>query len=328
MKGYSFVSKLSKLCLTAVLASCLLHAEEKQPNAESIADLFYQVNGDKKDPHKKINHTKGFCATGELIPIPNITKTYDIPLLQESNIPTEVRFSLGGGNPKASDKTKGRGLALKVAGKNDSWEIVVLNSEINFAKNLEEFAKFFAIRIPKNGKLDVENIAKVTKETPSFANYEKYLESVPLTPSVANTTYYSVHTFFFHDSKSKKMIPARFKFVPIAGERGVSQEEAKAMGDDFLESDFKNQVAKKPVEYKMILVLANPKDSVNDTTVLWSGKHKEVQIATLKVNKYTGTDCNGDVFMPAILPKGIEAPKDPLFETRNEVYSITFGRRQ
>ncbi len=323
-----FISKLSKLCLTTMVASCLAYAQEKQPTAESIADLFYELNGDSNDPHKKINHAKGFCAIGEFKPLSNISKAYNIPLLKETNIPTQVRFSLGGGNPNASDASKTRGLALKINGQEDSWEIVAINTQINFAKNLEEFSKFFEIRVPKNGKVDTENLAKVTKETPSFSNYEKYLETIAITPSVANTAYYSVHTFFFEDSKTKKMIPARYKFVPVAGEKGLTKEEAKAMGDNFLESDFQNKVAKKPVEYKMFLILANPEDVIDDTTALWSGKHKEVEIATLRVKEYAGRDCNGDVFMPFVLPQGVGWPKDPLFETRNAVYGITFGRRQ
>lgn len=308
------------------VSSCALWAESAT-DSQSIAELFYTLNGDAKDPHKKINHAKGFCAVGEFIPVKGITNTYNIPLLKESSIPTQARFSLAGGNPKASDTTKGRGLALKIEGKSDNWEIVMLNTEINFAKNLEEFVKFFEIRVPKNGKVDSENIAKVTKETPSFANYDKYLAKTPLAPSVANTTYYSIHTFYFTDSKGKS-IPARFAFVPVAGEKGLSADEAKKLGDDFLESDFKSKTASKPIEYKMMLILANPNDITNDTTALWSGKHKEVQIATLRIKEYAGKDCNGDVYMPAVLPQGVDAPKDPLFETRNEVYGITFGKRQ
>lgn len=319
--------KVRKVVLALGLSLCSVLWAQSGTDSESIAELFYTLNGDAKDPHKKINHTKGFCAIGEFVPVKGITKTYDIPLLKESAIPTQVRFSLGGGNPNASDGTKGRGFALKIGGKSDSWEIVALNAEISFAKDLEEFVKFFEIRIPKDGKVDSQNLAKVTKETPSFANYEKYLATLPLTPSVANTKYHSVHTFYFKDTKGRD-IPARFAFVPVMGEKGLTPDEAKKLGNDFLEADFKNKVASKPIEYKMMLILANPKDKTDDTTALWSGKHKEVQIATLRVTKYDGEGCNRDVFMPAVLPKGVGAPKDPLFETRNEVYGITFGRRQ
>ena len=96
----------------------------------------------------------------------------------------------------------------------------------------------------------------------------------------------------------------------------------------FLESEFKARVAKKPIGYKMYLVLANPNDPTNDTTALWSGKHQEIFVGDLSVDSYDGLSCNGDVFFPNDLPSGINPPKDPIFELRNETYGITFGRRQ
>ena len=299
--------------------------ETKQYDAEGIADVFYALNGDSKDPHKKINHTKGFCANGEFIPANNITKTLNIPLLKEKSINTLVRYSLGGA--MLSDKSKPRGMALKIQGQQDEWEIVMLNTEINFAKNPQEFGEFFAMRIPKDGKVDTAYIAKRTSEVASYKNFEEYMKNIGITGSVANTMYHSIHTFYFKDSKNK-LIPARFKFVPANGVAYLKENELQKLRNDFLESDFKEKSKKAPIAYKMILVLANPKDKTDDTTALWSGKHKEIEVGTLLVKEHRGDVCNGDVFMPSMLPNGVEAPKDPLFDIRNETYGITFGRRQ
>lgn len=320
---------ISKLFVSTLLVStiCAYGNDTKQYDAEGIADVFYALNGDSKDPHKKINHAKGFCANGEFIPANNITKTLNIPLLKEKSIKTEVRYSLGGGSRVASDKSKPRGMALKIQGQQDEWEIVMLNTEINFAKNPQEFGEFFAMRIPKDGKVDTAYIAKRTSEVASYKNFEEYMKNIGITGSVANTMYHSIHTFYFKDNKNK-LIPARFKFVPANGVAYLKENELQKVSNDFLESDFKEKAKKAPITYKMILVLANPKDKTDDTTALWSGKHKEIEVGTLLVKQYNGDVCNGDVFMPNVLPNGVEAPKDPLFETRNDVYSITFGRRQ
>lgn len=319
------------LIVGALCSSVMLNAQDtKKPiayDAEKIADVFYALSGDPKDPHKKINHAKGFCALGSFMPAKDITQKIDLPLLGEQNIPVQVRYSLGGGNRNASDKSKPRGMALKLGGKSDSWEIVMLNTEINFAKNPQEFGEFFAMRVPKNGKVDTDYIAKKTQEVESYKNFDNYLKGIGITGSVANTAYYSIHTFYFKDAKSKKFVPARFKFVPTQGVSYLSEEALKKSGDNFLESDFKSKSAKAPISYKMILVFANPQDSL-DTTALWSGQHKELEVGELQVSKYDGVGCNGDVFMPIILPSGVEAPKDPLFQTRNDTYGITFGRRQ
>lgn len=325
------IKNTTKFIISSILATTMcVYANEtqvKQYDAEGIADVFYALNGDSKDPHKKINHAKGFCAYGEFVPTKNITNTLDIPLLKEKSIKTEVRYSLGGGSRVASDKSKPRGMALKIQGEKDEWEIVILNTEINFAKNPQEFGDFFAMRIPKGGKVDSDYIAKKTNEVASYRNFEEYMKKIGITGSVANTMYHSIHTFYFKNAKNQ-MIPARFKFVPVNGVSYLNEDQLAKLGDNFLESDFKAKTSKAPIAYKMILVLANPKDKTNDTTALWNGKHKEIEVGTLLVKQYNGDVCNGDVFMPNILPTGVEAPKDPLFEIRNDVYSITFGRRQ
>lgn len=202
----------------------------------------------------------------------------------------------------------------------------MLNTEINFAKNPQEFGEFFAMRVPKDGKVDTDYIAKKTQEVESYRNFDNYLKGIGITGSVANTAYHSIHTFYFKDSNGKSL-PARFKFVPTQGVSYLGEDALKKSGDDFLESDFKSKSAKAPISYKMILVFANPQDSL-ETTSLWSGQHKELEVGELQVSKYDGTGCNGDVFMPIILPNGVEAPQDPLFQTRNDTYGITFGRRQ
>lgn len=305
-----------------------LLADDNVYDAQRIADIFYELSGDSNDPQKKINHTKGFCALGNFVPYSNAKNLFKLPILSDRNIPTQVRFSMGGGNPRVSDKTKPKGLALKLSGSSDSWEIVMLNTEINFAKDLKEFGQFFEMRIPKDGKVDTKKVEKMLKEVKSYRNFENYLKTkIGIPPSVSNVTYHSIHTFFFLDS-TDKLVAARWKFIPLYGEKNLSDAEVAKLSNDYLEDAFKNDLKRGPVKYKMVLVLANPNDIIDDTTVLWDGKHKEVEIGTLSIDKYDGHNCNFDVFLPNVLPQGIESPKDPLFETRNIVYGITFGRRQ
>lgn len=306
-----------------------LLADSDVYDAERIADIFYKLNSNVDEPKKKINHSKGFCAVGNFTPNNEAKKLFKIPILNEKNIPTQARFSMGGGDTKASDKGKSKGLALKLTGSSESWEIVMLNTEINFAKDLKEFGQFFEMRIPVNGKVDTEKVNRMLKEVKSYRNFENYLKTkIGVPPSVSNMAYHSIHTFFFLDSKTNKLVPARWKFVPVAGEKKLSDSSVAKLPDNYLEDAFKNDLATGPIKYKMILVLANPNDVIDDTTALWSGKHKEVEIGTLNLNKYDGYSCNSDVFLPNVLPQGVESPKDPLFETRNIVYGITFSRRQ
>ncbi len=247
-------------------------------------------------------------------------------MLGEGKIPVEFRYSLGGA--VMSDKSKPRGLALRIQGQNETWTMVMLGTEINFARTPEEFGQFFEMRLPVNGKVDQEKIQRLMKEVDSYRKFVEYTDQMGITPSVANTAYYSIHTFYFKDKKSGKMLPARWKFVPVEGVKYLSDQELKTKGDAFLEEDLKQRVAKKPIAYEMYLVYANKGDATDDTTALWKGKHKEVFVGTLQAEQYSGLECNAEVYFPSEIPQGVGAPKDPLFDIRNEAYGITFGFRQ
>ncbi len=301
----------------------------QKSDAEIIADYFYALNGDTNKPHKKINHAKGFCASGEFIPDKRASKRFDIPLLENASVPTKVRFSLGGGNENQSDKSKNRSMALKIQSKSDSWEIAMTNSRINFAKNAEEFKQFMDLQLQvKNKTMTPEEADIERNKVPSFVNAAKETQSLTITRSYGNNAYHSVHTFNFKEKNKAKSTPARFSFVPKNGVKSLNQSELDSLGDDFLEANFKSDIAKSPIEFTLKLVLPNPKDDLKDTAKVWEGKHKEIPLGTLKVNKFEGYECNVEVFMPSVLPQGIEPPNDDIFELRNVVYGTTFGRRQ
>ncbi|MCX2717112.1 catalase family peroxidase [Helicobacter sp. MIT 21-1697] len=311
-------------CLAGNIASA--SEEKKLSDAQSIADVFYRLNGNAVKPKQKINHTKGFCASGEFIPTKDITSSIDVPLLFQESIPVEIRYSLGGA--QQDDKSKPRGMALKFQGDKDTWTMVMLNSEINFAKNPQEFEQFFAMRIPQeNGKQDIEKIKRLTQKVSSYRNFEAYMKNVGIS-SLEHTGFYSIHTFWFQAPHKKSTIAARWKFVPKDGIEYLSEQELSKLGKDFLLSSFKSYTKNKPIEYDMYLIYPNKQDATNDTTALWKGAHKETLVGTLKVQKYSGTKCNAEVYFPSDLPTGVQPPKDPLFDTRNATYAITFGKRQ
>lgn len=312
--------------LTSVFTATLVafsFCTGKDYSAQEIADLFYQLNHTKIKPHAKINHSKGFCAKGVFEPVANATKIVNSEFLKQKSIPIEVRYSLGGALD--NDNSKGRGMAIKMQGDTESWTMVMLNAEINFAKNAEEFGQFLEMRVPKDGKVDEAQIKKLTQEIDSFRNYEKYLQTIGITKNVAYTPFFSTHTFHFKDSKGN-YFPARWRLEPTKVEY-ANKQELETIGKDFLLENFKDSIKKAPIVYKMYLTYPNKNDRIDDTTALWKGKHKEVLLGNFKVDSLSDYECNFEVFFPSDLPSGISEPKDPLFQIRNEVYGITFGFR-
>lgn len=315
-----------RIAIVAFLCGGSLGYTQEVYDAQRIAEIFKQLNGDLQRPKQKVNHAQGFCASGSFIPEKDIVSLVDVPMLAEGALSAELRYSLGGA--MMSDKSKTRGLALKLQGKDEVWTMVMLGTEINFARTPEEFGQFFEMRLPVNGKVDQEKIKRLMQEVDSYRRFAEYTAMMGITPSVAHTAYFSIHTFYFKDKESGKMISARWKFVPTEGVKYFSEEELKKAKNIFLEEDFKVRIKKAPIVYQMYLVYANEGDSVNDTTALWSGKHREVLVGTLRVDGYQEKQCDGAVYFPSELPQGVGAPQDPLFDLRNEVYGITFGFRQ
>jgi catalase len=97
---------------TAALAFALppaLADEQVTPNA--LVTALEQVHG--VHPGQRRNHTKGTCATGSFVGLPEATSYSRSALFSGATIPV-ARFSLGGGNPDAPDAGKGpRGMALE-----------------------------------------------------------------------------------------------------------------------------------------------------------------------------------------------------------------------
>lgn len=307
------------LCLLGSLANA---QDLETYDAQRIADIFYKLNGDSKNPKSRVNHVKGFCASGTFTPSEDFNQSsLNLPLFREGKILTRVRYSLGGAIK--DNRSKQRGMALNFLGKNDNWTMVMLNTEINFAKNPQEFGQFFEMKIPNF--MNAQKIKELSQRD-SYKNFNTYLEKIGIS-SLEHTPFYSIHTFWFEDY-SRNLIPARWKFIPKDGITYLNTQELKSVSKDFLKENFITYTKDKPIEYKMYLEFANKGDILDDTTALWQGEHKNLFMGTLQVSKYEGEECNQDVYFPSELPKGVGVPKDPIFELRTPTYAITFGKRQ
>lgn len=202
----------------------------------------------------------------------------------------------------------------------------MLSSPINFASTLDEFGRFFQIRLPKDGKVDQALIDKITNEVPAFKQFNEYRKTVGVTKSFTQTAFHSVHTFWFLLDNGEK-VAARWYWQPDKGVNNYSDEEPAAVSDNFLLKNSLADLEEGKAGYTLYLVLANPEDKTDDTTALWQGEHREIKLGHLAITSYDGLACDSNVYFPAQIPQGVFPPQDPLFEARNAAYSIKFGQR-
>lgn len=317
-------------------AAVLLAAVAMTPGGAGAADanlateIVDDLNGIFGKHKARSAHAKGQCVKGTFTPAAGIADITKSPSLAK---PTAVlgRFSMGGGNPKVADNSKGgRGFAFRIDPDGKSSDFVFLSAPVHFARAPEQMKAFLDARQPgPDGKPDPERVKQFDAANPNTATQGKWVAAHPIPASYAGTNYWGVHAFTLTDAKGTARV-AKLKLVPVGGEVGLTDEEAKAKPADFYVAELQERTAKGPASFNLIAILGEPGDPVADVTALWpEDKRKTVDIGTLAV---TGLEdnakCDGGMFDPTQLADGIAGPKDdPMFAIRSEAYAVSLSRR-
>src|SRR5262249_32679752 len=94
-------------------------------------------------------------------------------------------------------------------------------------------------------------------------------------------------------------------------------EGAKA-ATNYLEDEIRQRVARGAVRFKVVLQLAAPGDKIDDPSVAWASTNKITTLGTLTVASVVPDSEATEralMFLPALLPAGIEPASSSLHET-------------
>jgi catalase len=119
-------------------------------------------------------------------------------------------------------------------------------------------------------------------------------------------------------------------FEPVGGTQGLSDDEAKAKGVEFLFDDLRQRVAAGPVAFDFMLQLAQPGDKIDSAVTPLPEDRKKISLGRLTI-KSVSADSTGPCvtinYNPMVLPKGVEASADPMLAARAAPYAISLSRR-
>ena len=121
------------------------------------------------------------------------------------------------------------------------------------------------------------------------------------------------------------------QFLPVAGQHNLSDDEAKAMSVNFLSEELKTRLAKGPIEFRVVVQLANAGDPTNDASLVWPDDRRTVEMGTISITSVVADSDAAQrtlVFFPTTLTDGIELSDDPLPQLRTSAYAMSFARRQ
>ena len=308
--------------LSAVLLNMPAAAEEAQP--DELIDALNAVFG--KHAGLRAAHTKGICVKGNFTPTPEATKlTKATPFA--APVPLVGRYSLGGGNPQASDGQKDnvRGIAMHFQlpdGSNS--DLLLVSAPIFAAKDPDQFLEL--LRTVASG--DKEKIDAFFKANPNTTKQKAWLTARPTPASYATADYFGVHTFYLTNDKGERR-GVKWEAQPVDGFLGLTDEEAKAKGADFYAADLNERFAKGPVDYNLFAVLGKPGDQDDDPTSEWPTDRERVKMGVISISGLEQSEaCNDGIFDPNQLADGIEpSPNDKILPMRSSDYAVSFARR-
>lgn len=279
---------------------------------------------------KRASHAKGICCSGSFLPSAQSTEILHAPLFSASALPAVIRFSIGGGNPSASDTARiVRGLAFSISDEVERYDLILLSEPVFFAATTESFFSFLAARVPdpETGKPDPARVAEHNALYPDGARQPAMLASHPPTASYAATRYFSNNAFCFR-AEDGRVTTARLIIEPMLGVHYLSEADEKSFDANFLADELKQRLADSAVMFKLRAHLPEAGDSLTDPSVEWQGK-RHVELGTLIVQEIEPPSaCDDFTFMPLNLPKGIEPSDDPILAARPGAYAVSVTRRK
>ena len=296
--------------------------------AERIIDTMNEIHGIHAG--FRAMHAKGLCCKGHFVATEDAQKVSIAPHLQGEQIPVTVRFSNGAGRPTRADGAKDeRGIAVKFhLLDGTTTDMVGITLPVFFVKTPDDFLAFLDAQRPdpETGKIDLEKIAAFAAEHPESQRAFGFAMLSMSPASFANCTFFGIHAFSYETPDGTKRW-MRWRFVPMAGEATLTDDETRSLGRDYLRKDLMERLVEGPLTFELQLQLGEEGDDTTDPTMPWPEERTLITVGTMTITDFTDNGCDAMIFDPAHLPVGIERSDDPILHMRSEVYSASFERR-
>jgi len=305
-------------------------AYAQQADTQAIVDALFKAGGNQ--PNVRGSGAKGVCVKGTFTPSAEAPGLSKAPHFTKT-LPVTARFSMGGSNPKVSDKTKPvtRGFSMRIADPAGDMVFVFISAPVFGTKTPQQLLDFATVRAPgPDGKPDADKIKAFSAANPETTRQAAWLNARPVPASYAGVDYWGVHAYTLTDAKGKATV-AKLKTVAVAGQLGLTDDEAKAKADAFYADELKERLAQGPASFDLVAILGEAGDPTSDPTAQWpEAERKSVKLGTLAIAALEpAATCDGATFDPvADLPEGIAGPADdPMFAIRSPAYALSLSRR-
>ncbi len=94
-----------------------------------------------------------------------------------------------------------------------------------------------------------------------------------------------------------------------------------------MEDELLNRLKNGPVRFKLVIQLAQPGDSIDDSTQEWPENREKICIGTLSLLERRADNAEPQVFDPTFVTDGLLCSDDPVLHFRAKAYSESAKRR-
>lgn len=153
----------------------------------------------------------------------------------------------------------------------------------------------------------------------------------PSPESFATQRFFSVQAFKLIDADGKATF-IRYRVVPTAGYKTLSEEEVKNKGDNYLFDGVPKLLEAGPLVFKLTAQVAEDGDVTDDGCAHWPEERTVVELGTIKLDSLVEDDAAEQkkiIFDP--VPRGVpglEPSADPLLDFRASAYLISGRERR
>ncbi|VTZ51729.1 Catalase-related peroxidase [Methylocella tundrae] len=322
-------TKLPIFMAALTILSGSLPARAEEPDvATQIVDVMNKVFG--VHPGFRANHAKGVVVEGSFTATPEAAGLSRAAIFTGAKIPVTVRFSDSTGVPNIADgspQANPHGIAIKYHLPDGSETDMVTNSLHFFPVATGEQFRDLLTAISQSPK-DAAQPTALDKFKESHPTVAAALATVHTPDSFADEEYFGVNAFIFVNKAGAKQA-VRYQITP----EKLVYLDPKAAADkkpDFLIDELPSRLKAGPVTFHLKAQLAAPGDQTKDGSKPWPADRKVVDLGVLTIDKAVPDSLEAQkklLFLPGALTDGIEQSDDPLVDTRDGAYAVSFSRR-
>jgi catalase len=293
--------------------------------ANKVVDAFAPPGGPALG-HRR-NHAKGICFTGVFEANGAGSTLSKAPVFLRGQYPIVGRFNLASPNLNAPDATvRVRGVGLQITTPDGQmWRSAMID------------APFFPVSTPQalygltvaSGSKDPNAMKNFVAAHQELATFGGWAQSAPWTGSFAEERYNSLNSFTFTNASGATSI-VRWSLLPAAQPVPVQPDELAKGGPDVLEQEIAQRIKSGPLQWAMVITVANPGDPTADPSKAWPQDRRTVEVGTLVVQQIEPEPdgpCRDINYDPTVLPSGISTSDDPFPAARSSAYRRSYDLR-